>query len=1281
MVKHNDLRKRNPNQGMKGKGKIRALALDGLRKGGLSQKNIKMLANQPVKAVKRVFSSLLQLLFSMLGAILRFKKGSNNKRDAGGIEYYLRRPAESILTITLIVIFMVTYPKMILAMASEDRVLELYKERGMYIVGFEGKKVALSHPSVKLQNDTCHFMEYGIGSSLSPYWEERCITPLNQASPTHTKCWCTAPGYTIRVGLGHSSGHRVKRSLMKHPDDHRQTTVGAEYIQQRVMDRDFWKVEQWVRANIVIVVLLAWMAYEKTKSVAYTTVLVVILGFIGSAYADVGCVGVDSRDVLHAPRSSTWVDVVLEENRCVQIVAEEKPTLILTLEGIQVNDLELDRTVGTKCEAKAYKSDDGCPGGKEAGLDEEHQEGWVCRRGTHNRGWGNGCGLFGLGTVVTCAQLECSAGAEIYNIDQNQISYSGTISIQDGKAVSGSQVNGQNFIMSVGKEDQTFDMQDHGEVRLICDPKPYADYSNHQLIYLLDSGKGHEVSIDWVSDLQLPWKYTGGIWKRLGSMTAWERPDTISIPVDVLADQEASLEDALHGTRLVDVEKDNETVLIRATSGRMRCRVELGDVKIKGRTMHECEGGATFMKNPEITNFRTVMVQVTYDGSDMPCRLRTAVSSDPDHMKKDRGVILINNPIAESNDPMYLEFKVFPGEAWIKVQDVKKHWTQKGSVVVDSFTSTLEGVQRFVKLGSTWDFRSVGELIKSLPKYIHEGVVGVANTLFGGSSTVYLVVFGAFAVWLGTQQRALKYQLLFLILGGSIMLGATGVLGHSAGCAVDFSRGRLSCGYNGEFVWKDMHRLVDPAFRAVNDVDPETALGKALAKHKKQKTYVAGTNILEYKFLVSLGTALKKQLANLGVEINLEILPSERKFVREDSVDGMTPVEVTDASGFYGYLPRFFSPKVEENGTTLVICETGHPQFSKAKNRLIVNLEVQRYAQGLVDTAYVEVMEERTESCPVAFTGVVAKSGRALHTSENMWMVSSAPLNGKGNGNLTYVEMNAYTECIWPSSYTIGEEVEESKLLLPRGLGGPNTMYNTLKGYATQVKSPWHKVPLTMQVGYCHVDDKITVTSNCTKRGYAQKSDEQHRSWCCLNCTLPPLKFETADGCYYAMEIRSTGMDAEATDYFFNALYDGTSAHARRKLVWSKRHESNEGELRAAWGVDAQKVTLTTVNNKLNKVLSVINGMENRLKTIEESTGVKMDTADIKNSFKEELDILANIDVGNAELNELLSNLSIGVGTFSDKLTEIKELVEKEEGARDENLMAEVVKAIRHLNW
>nr|CAI5757324.1 polyprotein [Photeros flavivirus] len=1185
------------------------------------------------------------------------------------------------------------------------------KQQGLYVVSVGQEKTAVPRPQIKFGNITCHFSEYGIGENLDVTSQENCVVPVNHAEPANIRCWCSGGQNKITIGLGMSHGHRHKRSITPHPDgaDVGTTSTGIKYIQERVVNKDFWRIEMWARQNIIVLILLAWIIHGKTRSIFWTAGILLLATMIGTAYADIGCVGVDSRDVLQVPQGTTWVDVVLAKDTCQQVLVEDKPTILMGISKVEVIDLELDKELALKCTANEFKSNDGCPGGNTAYLKEEHEVEWSCKRGTHSRGWGNGCGLFGDGTVVTCGKIQCEVGVKIYNVKDSNVQYTVHIGIQDGET----EKNSQNFIVSPDKEDITLDLEDYGEARVICRPRLFSDFSNHQVLHLLEELRAMEVSTDWVNDIELPWRYQGGDWKRISSVLAWQRPTATGFAVDVLADQTASLQDSLHGVDMVDI--DNTTLELH--HGNLRCRLELNNVKVKGRTLRECEGTVEYTSKIEATNHQTVMVTVQYNGGDTPCRIRTAVSSDPDHMKRDRGNVLINNPIfSESGVDKVLEYKIFPGEAWIKIQDTKKHWTQKGSVVVDSFQSVLDGAKRIGVLGATWDFKSFGELVKSLPKYVHEGINGVVGTLFGSTSKLYMMLLGVAIIWLGMQQRSLSYQLILIILGGSMLMGNLGVLGNSIGCGVDLSRGVLKCGISGEFIWEDLQGMIlEPEFRSNNAREPEVALQMALGKFQGKKVYIGARNPLEYSYLTNVGKAVKANLRALGIDITLTVRKSERKYVRE-LANVVTPQEVMDEeTSYYEQLTNLFKTvEVKENGTTLVICESGDVAFSSksARNRFVVQLGLVRYAQGMVDTAYVELENTRNDECCKAFMGAIIKNERVIHMDDTKWMDCKISQRGKPT-NITEIKYNAYTECEWPSSHTIGEKIKKTHLFAPVELGFPWTEHNHIEGYALQTKAPWHKVPLVVSRGKCDPSDVIEITESCGGRAAAQRSTKDDgtaiNKWCCRNCTLPPVKFQTSDGCWYAMEIRSQDSDAVETNYFMDAVWDAIGADARRKIVWSESKESIESMTRNAWNIGAEAANINDVDKKVVK-------LSKDLKKVKEMLGSSVHVIQRYNEGSREILERVSDHLLHTMQNQLEIQNEIGEkhadtigkinGEFSkmnatlhqgESLEEVKEELQKRletiintldslqdnsgnESGSNKTLM-EILAAVRHLNW
>lgn len=322
---------------------------------------------------------------------------------------------------------------------------------------------------------------------------------------------------------------------------------------------------------------------------------------------------------------------------------------------------------------------------------------------------------------------------------------------------------------------------------------------------------------EWFHDIPLPWHAGADTgtphWNNKEALVEFKDAHAKRQTVVVLGSQEGAVHTALAGA----LEAEMDGAKGRLSSGRLKCRLKMDKLRLKGVSYSLCTAAFTFTKIPAETLHGTVTVEVQYAGTDGPCKVPAQMAVDMQTLTPVGRLITANPVITESteNSKMMLELDPPFGDSYIVIgvgeKKITHHWHRSGSTIGKAFEATVRGAKRMAVLGDTaWDFGSVGGALNSLGKGIHQIFGAAFKSLFGGMSWFSQILIGTLLMWLGLNTKNGSISLMCLALGGVLIFLSTAV-SADVGCSVDFSKKETRCGtgvfvYNDVEAWRDRYK-------------------------------------------------------------------------------------------------------------------------------------------------------------------------------------------------------------------------------------------------------------------------------------------------------------------------------------------------------------------------------------------------------------------------------------------------------------------------------------------
>ncbi|AAV34157.1 flavivirus polyprotein [Kokobera virus] len=970
----------------------------------------------------------------------------------------------------------------------------------------------------------CIVQAMDVGEDCEDTMKYLCPAIENPSEPDDIDCWCDKADAMVTYGrcskTRHSRRSRRSTNIAGHADS-RLDSRGSVWMDTKKATSYLTKAESWALRNPGYALVAAVLGWSLGTSNAQKVIFTVMILLIAPAYS-IRCVGVENRDFIEGVSGGTWVDVVLEHGGCVTIMAPDKPTIDLELTSTIAKSMAVTRTYCVQAQVSELSVETRCPTMGEAHNSKSSDAAYVCKKGFSDRGWGNGCGLFGKGSMETCAKFSCQTKAEGRIIQRENLEYTIHMNVHASQetghfmndTIASENKHGAKISITATGPSRTADLGDYGMVTLDCEPRAGLDFDN---LYLLTLGRNSWlVNRDWFHDVNLPWiGGAEGHWKNRESLVEFGKTHATKREVLALGSQEGTLQVALAGAMIAKFGSNVATI----NSGHLKCRLKLDKLKIKGTTYHMCKGSFAFTKTPSDTGHGTVLLELTYSGSDGPCRVPISMSVSLSNIEPVGRMVTVNPIVLSSSPQKTIMIEVEPpfGDSFIIAGTGEPrahyHWRKSGSSIGAAFATTIKGARRLAVIGDdAWDFGSVGGILNSVGKALHQIFGGMFRTLFGGMSWFTQIMIGALCCWLGINARDRTIAVTFLAVGGVLVFLATSVNADS-GCALDLKRKEFKCG-NGIFVFNDAEAW-SHSYR-YHPSTPKKLAGSIVRAIEEGQCGVRSVGRLEHEMWRANAREINAIL--LENEKNLSVVVLESEYYRK--AKNLMPIGDEMPFGWKSWGKKFFEEPQLQNQTFVVDGRVGKecPEEKRSWN----NFRIEDFGFGVFTTSvWMEQRTEYTEDCDQKVIGAAVKGELAAHSDLGYWIESRSK---NGSWELERAYLLESKSCSWPATHTLWNGgVEESELIIPKSRAGPVSHHNTRKGYHNQIKGPWHLTPLEIRFESCPGTTVVT-TEECGNRGPSLRttttSGKVISEWCCRSCTMPPLSFRTADGCWYGMEIR-----------------------------------------------------------------------------------------------------------------------------------------------------------------
>ncbi|YP_009259651.1 truncated polyprotein [Chaoyang virus] len=974
-------------------------------------------------------------------------------------------------------------------------------------------------------NGSCIVMATDVGT-----WCEDTVTYLcpkldGAAEPDDIDCWCKVVSVYVTYGRCRRDGvsRRSRRSVALAPHGTGNLHTGEAPMWKSHTDASKYlqRVERWALRNpgyLGILVAIGWLLGRTTaQRVIYITLLVLI----GPAYS-LQCIDVAKRDFIQGVSGGTWVDVVLDVHGCVTIAAEGKPTVDFKLTKLEMTKLAKVRAYCLTASVSDITVESGCPGTGEIHNTKAKDTSYMCKVSYPDRGWGNGCGLFGKGSMETCAKFACTKQLHGHVISRENIEAEVDISIHGQSAPDSDDASKRKNRKELATATITpqassieADMGDFGKVGMDCSLDIGIDFE--QVLIVDTASRWWMVKRDWFQDLALPWTSpSADFWHDRDRLVEFGVPHATRQSVYSIGDQEGAFFTAVAKAPSVEWNSDK----VKLATGFLKCRIKLGNMKLKGSTYVTCAQAFTFAKRPVDTGHGTVVFQVSYAGTDAPCKIPVAVTDKPngEHV----GRLVTAHPfIAKQNEKAVVEVEPPFGDSYIEIgagtTKISEAWHKPGSSIGNALALSYKGMKRITAMGEhAWDFGSIGGFFSSMGKAVHHVFGSLFRTLFGGIGWMAKILIGALLIWLGISTRDRMLATSFILTGSILLYLATTTVGVSEiGCSLDITHREIKCG-DGIFIFRDAGGWRDKY--VFHPGSPKTLAAAIWKGWNDGICGVRSATRMEHEMWKQIENELNGILEENDIKLSVVVKNANGTYPR-----GTKSLTRNTTGLQYGWKSwgktMFVSVPIAEN--TFII--DGNDEGECASDKRAWNtFKIEEFGTGIMKTkVFLDLADAQTEYCDTELLGAAVKGNKSVHGDPGLWMTASKE---SGDWKLESLSMTESRRCLWPDSHTIwGRGVLESKLILPSMFGGPVSHMNTRPGYATQLSGPWNNVPLDVVFEECP-GTKVVVENNCTNRGESIRSTTDSGKiipeWCCRKCTMPPLTYRTPDGCWYAMEIR-----------------------------------------------------------------------------------------------------------------------------------------------------------------
>nr|WAB23641.1 polyprotein [Bukalasa bat virus] len=965
----------------------------------------------------------------------------------------------------------------------------------------------------KVGSGLCVFSSLDIGHPCEETVTYACVTLSAAEEPVDVDCFCRGvDGVEVTYPLCKNSHARMRRdlSIADHPPSVT-LTKPTLWKHWNSLNEKLGRSEEWVSNNGIKAALVVGVVVYVCGVSWKSFLLAAVVLMVAPSYATT-CVGIQKRDILKGAAETTWFDVLLEKGSCVTITSEDKPTIDLWLEDVQQENLVEAKHYCMKVAISNLKMTARCPTQGEATLAEEVNHDYVCKRGFSDRGWGNGCGLFGKGSIVGCAKAACEAENVIktHVYDSIKSKYVVAVEVHKGMLMatnSTDRVTKETF--SAEAQKHSIDLGPHGTLDFNCRVVASTDLSDIRLLEV--DGHYFNVHEDWLDDLPLPWKVPGGYWKNLEQLVVFKEPHAVKMAIQAYGDQRPTLLKSL--VRAEEIQKSGTTYHL--SGGHVDCRVSTTRLKLLGSTYQVCSGSYEWLRMPTRTQHDTVAMELKYKGERAPCRVSVMVEKE-NEPGRNYGNLITSNPYVQSKgSSIFLEMEVPMGTSVIKIGQLTYQWKQTGSsigkamkLMTRNIEKTLITTSSYWNSNEPWTSFNVMRLLR-MP----------FDMVFGNMSFLSKLVVSVILIWVALNVHNSTIALVCGVVGVGLISLTTGVVGD-VGCLIDTSRKEMRCG-DGIMVWNEVNNWKD-GYRYYPE-DPQTFLGSLAAIRTLHCGHMP-LNHLELQMWKSLVSEINWFLEEHQQAWRVTVSDTMTFYQKTGNV-GWRKVKGNDGISWTNWLksswPMQWIVNPGQGSATFFVGDVGLDECP-LQNRTWNGFKLAEFGLGLTYTrVFLDMNEEKELYCDVSLLGAAARDKRIVHSSIWLWM-DSYEVNG--TLQLQYVRTLYVVECLWPLTHTLGGRgTLESMMILPVSYGGPRSALNMIDGYKEQIHGPWMKGPLEMERGFCD-GTTVVVTEQCEKRGRSARSTTEGGviipEWCCRDCVLPPLKYTLADGCWYAMEIR-----------------------------------------------------------------------------------------------------------------------------------------------------------------
>jgi hypothetical protein len=854
--------------------------------------------------------------------------------------------------------------------------------------------------------------------------------------------------------------------------------------------------------HLLIVVL----SYMLTGS---PTIPVALLA--GMAFQEtLGCADLKKGSVISAGGVS-WVDFELSDDNCLRIVGD-KLRVQISITSSNYTEIEDWRVILTDCRGSVADNDYRCLGSSHTLM--KAKEGAICRSEVIPHGWGTKC-LFNQATeAITCVQVMCAGDFPVQRPIES--------SLRAKVHISGN-VNGKTIKQTVDvREGHSTDITIDGKVGTINCPS-LRKYPVRTV--LMD---GRVVPEDFVLTASLP--------QREGNRT-------IGLDKAILWGETKRGVREASGVYVATSELQHTISMYpKATHYPVQglCQLHLIETSMGTAEMTYCDGDITNVEKSSDGEF--YIINGTIDGN-VPCFVQA------DHAGMTGGGCHVTHGMEiDVNRNFSLEVSCWPGSTVIHIGKGTVLVHRDGQPLLGSLRKQYQAIAAQMQgVSNTYplDYASLLAVARRFVRGTLEAI-GI-STWWERIATVAILALFMF--------KTRSTTVLGVLLALSFLIATANA---STGCAIDTERKHMSCG-SGVFIWKELPGWWNKfGFLHDNDQDPTTMVYSSLAPG--QVNCLACFNHIECAYLADLADDLRSVDDTLPnrkhvVVLNDEQTPGFFPKMEADIPESTTVPKRKAKRGLLERAIRWVKDKKRDDAkeTAIMVTATGDSAVHDGTCEVVhlFYFRISGFSLGVFKTmAYTELFQSELtpEECPIALMGQGSKLN-AVIGDQSQW------LEGKRDeedvAELFEITLHEYRECNWPKG-DLSQGWTGDNLIMPKNIAGPPSLWNTITGYGSQTKAPWHLVPLRVRREECP-DTEVSISPTCGATGSSVRSTTSKgrviTDWCCLSCTLPPLSFWTEDGhCWYAQEIRPISkLPGQITTEFDTTLTTAEKVAIRKK--------------------------------------------------------------------------------------------------------------------------------------